>query len=256
MRSVLVWLLISGRAAAAPAWTHVEITATSTKANKADRYAAWRAIDNSTRTAWCKGKPGSGVGEALTIAFAAPTQVPDLSVSSRRVTAVDVTIDGGKPERVALTSAYGYLRIKRAVRSLTVSIAATKKGAGDACLDLGASFLGMYVGDAKAFAALVPTTTAFLDGMKRCDANTLATIGAFPVRGGKRFASAAALAKACSKKQVAKLQGENWEGGHCGLEVPPDRIVCIGMGPDSWWRFAWKSDAWKLVSVTEKYYAE
>lgn len=256
MRSVLVLCVVSGGVVAAPAWTHVEITATSTKANKADRFAAWRAIDNSTDTAWCKGKPGNGVGEALTIAFTAPTQVPDLSVSGRGVTAVDIAVDGGKPQRLALTSASGYLRIKQAVRSLTVSIAATKKGASDACLDLAVSFLGMYVGDAKAFAALVQTTTAFLDAMKRCDANALAAIGAFPVRGGKRFASAAALAKACTKKQVAKLQGENWEGGHCGLEVPPDRIVCIGMGPDSWWRFAWKSEAWKLVSVTEKYYAE
>ncbi|HTL35935.1 MAG TPA: hypothetical protein VL326_22550 [Kofleriaceae bacterium] len=243
-----------------PAWAKAQVTASSTKASKTGQYDAWRAIDNSTSTHWCEGAKGSGVGESLTITFAAPTTIPDLDLSARGtagITAVDVSLDGGEPTHVALKSKMGYLSLKKSATTLKVTIAETKaKRAADACLDLAISFTGIYVGDDKAFAAVAPATLKFISAMASCDATALADIADFPVKGGKRFATAAALAKACAKHQVAKVSGENWEGGHCGLDTPNDQIVCIGMGPDSWWRFTWKNDAWKLVSVSEKYYAE
>jgi hypothetical protein len=243
-----------------PVWAKAQVTASSTKATKTGTYDAWRAVDNSTSTHWCEGAKGSGVGESLTITFAAPTAVPNLSVSPRGtagIKAVDISLDGGEPTRLALTSKWGDVSLKQTATTVKVTIAETKaKRAADACLDLAISFTGIYVGDDKAFAAVTEATSKFISAMASCDETALAAIADYPVKGGKRFATAAALAKACAKHQVAKVSGENWEGGHCGLDSPRDQIVCIGSGPDSWWRFTWKNDAWRLVSVSEKYYAE
>src|SRR5689334_7046092 len=72
-----------------------EVTATSTFADKSrrDAYAAWRVLvyeqeaDQSASvsipaTAWCEGKPDEGVGEAITIALAAPARLDAIRIAA------------------------------------------------------------------------------------------------------------------------------------------------------------------------------
>jgi hypothetical protein len=58
----------------------VEVTASSSAAGKADKFAAWRAVDNATGTAWCEGAADEGLDETLTLTLAEPMVVPRLDL--------------------------------------------------------------------------------------------------------------------------------------------------------------------------------
>ena len=53
----------------------VEAVASSTATAKGDKFAAWRALDGSTGSAWCEGKADEGVDETLTLTLAEPIKV-------------------------------------------------------------------------------------------------------------------------------------------------------------------------------------
>lgn len=53
----------------------VEVVASSSAKGKADRFAAWRAVDGSTGTAWCEGKDDEGMDETLALTLAQPLLV-------------------------------------------------------------------------------------------------------------------------------------------------------------------------------------
>jgi hypothetical protein len=50
----------------------VEAAATSVAKGKDDKFAAWRAVDGSSGTAWCEGKDDEGLDEKLTLTLAEP----------------------------------------------------------------------------------------------------------------------------------------------------------------------------------------
>ncbi|KAB2895975.1 MAG: discoidin domain-containing protein [Kofleriaceae bacterium] len=53
----------------------VEVAASSTAKGKNDKFAAWRAVDGSTGTAWCEGKGDEGLDETLKLTLAEPIVV-------------------------------------------------------------------------------------------------------------------------------------------------------------------------------------
>ena len=112
-----------------------EVKATSTLVEKGkpeDAHAAWRVMEakwvegweidadggqneqDALTSTWCEGKADEGLGEALTIELAAPTQIDVLTIyagvwagkeqfeKSNFPTAVGVSVDGGKEARVTV----------------------------------------------------------------------------------------------------------------------------------------------------------
>jgi hypothetical protein len=71
----VVLVLVSASVAAADKTVAVDIVASSTAKGKADKFAAWRAVDGSTGTAWCEGKADEGVDEMLTLRLSEPLKV-------------------------------------------------------------------------------------------------------------------------------------------------------------------------------------
>lgn len=53
----------------------VEVVASSTAKGKADKFAAWRAVDGATGTAWCEGLDDEGLDETLALTLARPVLV-------------------------------------------------------------------------------------------------------------------------------------------------------------------------------------
>lgn len=66
---------LSSSAAFADKVVGAEATASSTAEGKAEKFAAWRALDGQTGTAWCEGKPDEGLDETITITLAEPLLV-------------------------------------------------------------------------------------------------------------------------------------------------------------------------------------
>ncbi len=138
-----------------------EVTATSTFADKArrDAYAAWRvlayeqAADQSASvsipaTAWCEGKPDEGVGEAITIALAAPARIdairiaagvwktPKLFAANNQIAALEVALDG-VPTAVKPPASRTWLEVPvgREVSTIAIKLAEVKPGKmNDSCL--------------------------------------------------------------------------------------------------------------------------
>lgn len=75
---VLAVLLVSP--AVADRAVAVEATASSTAKGKADKFAAWRAVDGETGTAWCEGKDDEGLDETIKLTFAEPLAVTRLDL--------------------------------------------------------------------------------------------------------------------------------------------------------------------------------
>jgi hypothetical protein len=125
------------------------ITASSVLPGKNDRYAASRALDERTDTAWCEGAADEGIGATLTIAFETPADIDEvmlepgmrgsakLFAANNRPTRLEVQADGGPV--VAVTSKGQDKPVARlaakAVKQLTIRIAAVEKGAmNDSCI--------------------------------------------------------------------------------------------------------------------------
>lgn len=65
-------LLLWSSAAVADRVIAVEAVASSVAKGKADKFAAWRAVDGAAGTAWCEGKDDEGLDEKLTLTLAEP----------------------------------------------------------------------------------------------------------------------------------------------------------------------------------------
>ena len=134
------------------------VTATSTLAAKSpNAYAPARVLeladiehDLPPSSAWCEGKPDEGIGEGVTLAFAAPTKIKEVVLragfwkteklfrANNIVTGVELRTDDGRKKSVALPAKLEVVTVAlggAAVRELTVSIARVKKGKmNDSCL--------------------------------------------------------------------------------------------------------------------------
>jgi len=130
-----------------------EVTATSTFVDPKhkDAYAPRRVIDFGGQipsTAWCEGKPDEGIGETVTITFAAPTQIDKLSIAAgvwktqklftanNQITALDLTLDGKTTTlKPATTRTWLDVPVGRAISKIELKIAAVQKGRmNDSCI--------------------------------------------------------------------------------------------------------------------------
>lgn len=161
-----------------------EVTATSTFPDKKDAYAPWRALAYEVRqadpsappilwSAWCEGKKDEGIGEALTVTFAEPTQLDSVKVAAgvwrsaalhtanNQITSMDVIVDG-KPQTIKPSGRTRVeVKIGAKVTTLAFKITGAKKGRmNDTCIagiDLmrGGDQLVPLIGmDARALASL------------------------------------------------------------------------------------------------------
>jgi hypothetical protein len=58
----------------------VEVVASSTAKGKHDKFAAWRAVDGSTGTAWCEGKDDEGLDETIKLTLSEPIALKQLQL--------------------------------------------------------------------------------------------------------------------------------------------------------------------------------
>lgn len=144
-----------------------DVAASSTFADKKDRYAAWQTVSFDFEmagdlmvpsTAWCEGKKDEGIGEGITVNFAKPTKLDTLQIAAgvwktpklfsgnNRITKLAISFDGGEPTNVIPSAKREWLAVKvgKEVSSIAIKIAAVKKGkANDSCI----SGLDFLVGD-------------------------------------------------------------------------------------------------------------
>src|SRR5688572_9496207 len=80
MRVVSVFIVLLVSSASADKAVGVEVSASSTAKGKGDKFAAWRAVDNSTTTAWCEGKDDEGLDETFKLTLAEPIKVTRLDL--------------------------------------------------------------------------------------------------------------------------------------------------------------------------------
>jgi hypothetical protein len=137
-----------------------DITASSTFADKKDRYGAWRVLQFDTvvqdgeetdypKTAWCEGKPDEGIGESITINLLAPTKIAQLQIAAgvwltpklfganNRITSLAISFDGGAAKKVTPAAEREWLEVavNAAVSSIKITIDTVKKGKmNDSCI--------------------------------------------------------------------------------------------------------------------------
>lgn len=137
-----------------------DVTATSTFVDKKhkDAYAPLNVIWHDVvedeevgivpKTAWCEGKPDEGIGETLTINFARPEQIDDISIAAgvwlnqklfnanNQITALDVSVDGKVTTLKPTASREAVeLKIGKPVSTIAIKIASVKKGKmNDTCI--------------------------------------------------------------------------------------------------------------------------
>jgi hypothetical protein len=230
------------------------VTATSTFEDKSkqDLYGAWRTVDYASvadraigarvpSTAWCEGKPDEGIGQAITIELASPTQVDAIKVaagvwksaklfeSNNRITALDVTVDGTTTTvNPTATRTWLEVPIRRSISSLTLKIAGVTKGKmNDSCLS-GVAFVrnnepvaAMRGVDGAAMSALPRTFVAIQKALRSPQRAGLEQLLDFPFvlhdfRGfyaGQpepvEYATWKALAAACQRADAATKSVEN-----------------------------------------------
>lgn len=102
---VAVVLVAAGLAAAhssalADRTIAVEVVASSTATGKPDRFAAWRAVDGSTGTAWCEGKDDEGLDETLRLTLAEPILVTRIDLYVGRHGSAKEYQDHNRPSKL------------------------------------------------------------------------------------------------------------------------------------------------------------
>jgi hypothetical protein len=194
------------------------VSATSFLANKKEpeRYAPRQALvseqdgprgdDEGPETysnMWCEGRPDEGVGETLTVTLTQPTRVDALGIAAgvwkseklfarnNLPTRLEVSIDGGAPQTVAIPSTRKRASVTlggKPVRSIAIKIVAVKKGAiNDTCLS-SLTLLHDNVRMAPLFGLAPAAAAALPDGIQRVVAavganklDALAAVGEFPL---------------------------------------------------------------------------
>jgi hypothetical protein len=254
-RAVLaVLLVIGGRVATAapdalpqlpPLIAVKTVTATSTFPDKRDAYAAWRTIvpdhrqdDSGTETlwsAWCEGRKDEGIGEAVTVTLAEPTQIDGVRVAAgvwrtdklfaanNQVTALEVIADGkSRTLKASGKDEWAELKIGAKVTTLVFKLAAVTKGRmNDSCISgiqlvQGGVAVSPVIGvDRAALAALRPTIQAIVGALEAPGKKGLEPYLVFPFSNlsvstfamveekPTKLASWAALVAACKGYAVA-----------------------------------------------------
>jgi hypothetical protein len=268
------------------------VVATSTFVDKHDGYAAWRTLlptvqptgENGDEvqylTAWCEGKPDEGVGEGITITFAAPTKLESVTVgagvwkteklfaaNNRILSLVLATSDGRKltatpPDR---REPVGFELGGQAVTWIKLTIGAVTRGRmNDSCL----SFISLIPpanapGDVlvavprAALDALPAALQAIDDALDRCAAAELSRWIDFPlaVRSNRWFFEGGSEPKQPTRYQDAAALAR------AKCPVPSfmlDDIALAGAGPGTilvWlqhnelperWQLTWRGGQWRL----------
>jgi len=202
---------------------------------------AWKLVTTTDGT-WCQAKAGVGAGEPFTITLATPAVISSVEIGvpsssgyntlgSAEVTAdgkvfkantVDVKVGGKSIGRGTIDVKLG----GGAVSQLVVKVVASQKGANEvncvSAIELhtvpeASVIFGV---EPAAVAALWPNVVEIRDALSACDAKRLAAVAKFPVErtwytedndGMKektaKYKTAAALAKACKKKQLIDATG-------------------------------------------------
>lgn len=252
-RGVLgVLLVLASRVAAAadalpqlpPLIAVKTVTATSTFPDKRDAYAAWRTIvpdyrqDDSGLTlwsAWCEGRMDEGIGEAVTVTLAEPTQIDGvrvaagvwrtdkLFVANNQVTALEVIADGkSRTLKASGKDEWAELKIGAKVTTLVFKLAAVTKGRmNDSCISgiqlvQGEVAVTPVIGvDRAALAALRPTIQAIQGALEAPGKKGLERHLVFPFSNlsistwamveerPTKLASWAALVAACNAYEIA-----------------------------------------------------
>lgn len=276
-----------------------EITATSTFADKRGMYAAWRTIgydavlDAKTQeymptTAWCEGKPDEGIGEAVTLAFAAPTRLDQISIaagvwrsehlfaSNNRITSLDVVIDGkATTVHPAATRKWLDVPIGRDVSTITIKIGAVAKGKmNDSCLS-GISLsrksgdVTPVIGVDAAAVAELPRALAKLEQTLGSDRAELDKLLDFPFTLYKvKHANAKSIDAACHRQEAAGTFDSATPACPAPVAIQPgDNSAAVVTSPEpatvevtlpskrdvqDTWRLRWHDGGWHLMAITNK----
>jgi hypothetical protein len=277
-----------------------DITATSTFADKKGMYAAWRTVgydgvlDAKTQvylptTAWCEGKPDEGIGEGVTLTFAAPTRIDEISIaagvwkseqlfaSNNRITSLDLVVDGkATTVHPAATREWLDVPIGREVSTISIKIAAVTKGKmNDSCLS-GISLVrksGDYatvIGvDAHAIAELPRVITKLNQTLGANDLAGLDKLVDFPFTLYKvKHASVKSLEVACRRQEAAGTFDSATPTCPAPLSMRPgdDRVAFVSSPEPATveiafpgqrdvqdvWRLRWHDGAWHLSAITTR----
>jgi hypothetical protein len=267
------------------------VTATSTLAARQDAHAAWRvlnptvkALDDDTveyDSAWCEGKPDEGIGEAITIVFAEPTQIEGVYVAAgawkddkeyaaaNQITALALSTDDGRKLTVAPPEGRGNLADitlgGAPVGSLTLTIAGVKKGrTNDTCISevelvAGGKRYSPIVGIDRAALAALPATVAKINAaLAKCDETVLAASVDAPIRftatvrradGTRAEATVKTLATvkdACREHLALPAADGEW---FADSDAPGRVSFALFHNADMTWRLAWRDGRWRLVAI-------
>ena len=275
-----------------------DITASSTFADKSkkDLYGAWRVLDYETteepeglpKTAWCEGKKDEGIGEGITINFAAPTKIDNVDIAAgvwlseklykanNQITSLAISVDGGAAKKVAPPAAHGEwleVPIGKAVSSLKVTIDTVKKGKmNDSCIsavrlrdDEGeiATVRGL---EPKAVAALPAAYDAVVKAISTPDRAGLEKLVTFPFiyessdwffDGTKpvRHANWKSIEAACKKQKRGCPGAPNTGGRDDAASVAQEGAGGVVVTFPSrrevadTWHFVWVKGEWKLSDM-------
>ncbi len=241
--AVLAYVLVPA-AAMAEDWVGVEVVASSTAKGKADKFAAWRALDGNHGTAWCEGKADEGAGETITLRLSRPVAVSKINLmvgkhgsakiyqASNRVSklAAASAEKAGEPlqqfaKAAALTSAYDTmlkldLRKSRMVTTLEIGLAGVERGddlkVDETCItelqivNERAEVVELLYGvPPEAMTALPAAVTALRAAVASCDDKALARVAKFPVVHSVEAEEDSYTAKLKNAKALAKACKEN-----------------------------------------------
>lgn len=300
MRAIAIVMLLASTAAAnefpgLPKTVAVkQVTATSTKRAKQDRYRVLNVFASpgaeAPSAAWCEGKPGAGVGEAITIELAAPTRLDKLRIAAgmfasdelfaanNQPTALEIVLDGTSRTVSPNGRAWLEVPVGAPVTTIAIKLAAVRAGKhADSCLSavelVAGEALAPVVGvDAAALAQLGPAMTEVQRALSAPDRAGLAAVVAFPFTydsfvaamengpGGPvpaTFRNARALARACAGSERPKCPVPAWQFDPA---EPPGKLSPFAPGVVEFrftkaeyamtWRMAWKA-GWRLVRESE-----
>jgi hypothetical protein len=224
---------------------------------------------------WCA-KKGDGVGEALTLAFAQPVAIKQITIYAgiiesgkpskkwNQPTELTVTLDGAAGQAAPVDAkGKAVVAIAKPVGKIQIAFAKVTKGKKNASC-IGRLVFGndkvVAVSDAKATATLAGDGAAIAAAISSCDPAKLGAALAFPFRNGtqtigtddaqpengKTFATAAALVKA--KCDLPAFSLDEMSCHRAGI----DALECTGyVGPtETHWSLRWKAGAWKATSAT------
>ena len=277
-----------------------DITATSTFADKRGMYAAWRTVgydavlDKKTQeylptTAWCEGKPDEGIGEGVTITFASPTRLDQISIaagvwrseqlfaSNNHITALDVIVDGkATTVHPATTRQWLDVQIGREVSTISIKLGAVTKGKmNDSCLS-GVSLIrrtGDYatvIGvDAHAVAELPRAIAKLEQTLGTTDRAGLDKLVDYPFTLYKaKHASLKSIDAACHRPEAAGAYDSAEPICPAPLStMPGDDRAALVSSPEPGtidiafpsqrdvqdvWRLRWHDAAWHLTSITSR----